>query len=402
MAYKNPYMPGAAHPPPYLAGREREREIFRRLLEQDVILENIILTGIRGIGKTVLLREFYKPDAIESGWMWAENDISESVSVGEDKLLTRIFTDLGGITGGWVVERREMQKIGFNAEPETRELRADSVFWKNAAENTPGLNSDKLKTILELAWLLMREHAPKKRGIVFAYDEAQNLGDSAARGQYPLSMLLDVFSSLQRQKIPFMLALTGLPPLHSKLVEARTFAERMFRVVVLQNLDETAAHDAVLKPLPKEDKETRRFFRDIKEMLYEYTKGYPYFIQYWCCKIYDYFHSTEKTDVNIITEIQKTLDGDFFAGRWAQLSDRQRDLLLAAAHAVKQGAKEFSVQDIVEHSIKLPKSFSSSHANQMLTALAQKGMVFKNRHGKYMFAVPMLDDYILRRHASDD
>ncbi|MBE8158399.1 MAG: ATP-binding protein [Betaproteobacteria bacterium] len=397
-------MPGAAHPPPYLAGREKEREIFQQLLTQDIILENIVLTGIRGIGKTVLLREFYKTDAIESGWMWAENDISESVSVSENQLLTRIFADLGVITGDWIVECREIQKIGFNAAPVMRELRADSGFWRVVAENTPGLSSDKLKKVLELAWRLMQGNAPEKRGIVFAYDEAQNFSDNAMREQYPLSLLLDVFSSLQRQKIPFMLALTGLPPLHSKLVEARTFAERMFSVVVLQNLDRKAAYDAILRPLPREDQETRKLFRQIETMLYNYTQGYPYFIQYWCWKLYDYFRSSGQSNVNIIREIQKSLDEDFFAGRWVQLSDRQRDILLAAARAIKQGTQEFSVQDVVEQSGKLPelqKPFSSSHANQMLTTLAQKGMVFKNRYGKYMFAVPMLDNYILRRHAPD-
>ena len=74
--------------------------------------------------------------------------------------------------------------------------------------------------------------------MIFAYDEAQNLADSPARDQYPLSLLLDVFQSIQRKNIPFMLALTGLPTLFPKLVEARTFAERMFRVVTLDRLDE--------------------------------------------------------------------------------------------------------------------------------------------------------------------
>ena len=127
-SYKNPYMPGAAHPPPYLAGRENERGEFRRLLEQNVILENIVLTGVRGVGKTSLLREFFKPDAVDRGWLWTENDISENVSVGEEILLTRLFADLGVITGDWIVARDEIQRIGFNAKSDVREMPTGSIY----------------------------------------------------------------------------------------------------------------------------------------------------------------------------------------------------------------------------------------------------------------------------------
>ena len=398
-SYKNPYTPGAAHPPPYLAGRNRERDEFRRLLRQDVVLKNVVLTGVRGVGKTSLLREFFKPDAIKSGWLWAENDISENVAVGEDKMLTRIFADLGLITGDWIVRRNEMPRIGFNAKPDVTELRADAVFWQNVADNAAGLNSDKLKAVLGLAWRMMQRYAPKKRGIVFAYDEAQNFSDNTPRGQYPLSLLLDVFSSLQRQKIPFMLALTGLPPLHGKLVDSRTFAERMFRVIMLQNLDRQSAADAVLKPLSQDAKNVRDYFGGIHEALYDITSGYPYFIQYWCSRLYDDYHAAPAQSESILVRIRRHLDEDFYAGRWAGLSDRQRDLLLAAAEAAADG-EEFTANDVVQHSSQFSKPFSASHVNQMLSALAQKGMVFKTRHGKYMFAVPKLDDYIRRQHSA--
>ena len=400
---RNPYTPGAAHAPPYLAGRDDERRAFRRLLEQDVILENVVLSGVRGIGKTALLREFYKRDALERGWLWAESDVSESVSSGESQLLTRIFTDLGVITGGWVVHHEEISGIGFNPVSETREIRADSRFWQNIADNTPGLNSDKLKKVLTVAWQLMQTHQPKKRGIVFAYDEAQNFDDNSARDQYPLSLLLEAFVFLQRQKIRFMLVLTGLPPLHSKLVAARTYAERMFRVVVLDHLSPAAADDAIMKPLSKSEPHIRSYFESIKEILYDFTGGYPYFIQYWCYALYDYVMSAPTdVNINIVKDIRERLDSDFFAARWEHLTDRQRDLLLAAANvSSRNDTGEFSVQATVSESGKLPQPFKPSHANQMLTELAEKGMVFKSRHGKYLFAVPMLGDYIRRRHSVD-
>ena len=83
--FKNPYRPGAGHMPPHLAGRQREYEEFDRLLTQDEILENMVLTGLRGVGKTVLL-ETFKPRAMQQGWLWASADLSESASISETAL----------------------------------------------------------------------------------------------------------------------------------------------------------------------------------------------------------------------------------------------------------------------------------------------------------------------------
>ena len=91
--FTNPFRPGAGHRPPYLAGRKSESNEFVRLLQQDVILENLILTGLRGVGKTVLLDTF-KPLAISSGWRWVGTDLSESSSISEDRMVLRLLTDL--------------------------------------------------------------------------------------------------------------------------------------------------------------------------------------------------------------------------------------------------------------------------------------------------------------------
>ena len=77
--FRNPFRPGAGHAPPHLAGRLEEREEFLRLLEQEAILENLLLTGLRGVGKTVLL-ETFKPLALRNGWFWAGADLSEHLA----------------------------------------------------------------------------------------------------------------------------------------------------------------------------------------------------------------------------------------------------------------------------------------------------------------------------------
>src|SRR5437870_8464323 len=114
---KNPFRPGAGPMPPYMAGRQLETEEFRRLLGQDAILENLVLTGLRGIGKTVLL-ETFKPAAIQAGWLWAGTDLSESTSISEENLATRLMTDLSVVTSSIEVADRERHKPGFTQEPE--------------------------------------------------------------------------------------------------------------------------------------------------------------------------------------------------------------------------------------------------------------------------------------------
>ena len=89
--FKNPFRPGAGQMPPYLAGRDGETREFHRFLAQDTILENMVLTGLRGVGKTVLL-ETFKPIAMKGDWLWVGADLSESTSVSEETIARRILS----------------------------------------------------------------------------------------------------------------------------------------------------------------------------------------------------------------------------------------------------------------------------------------------------------------------
>lgn len=106
--------------------------------------------------------------------------------------------------------------------------------------------------------------------------------------------------------------------------------------------------------------------------------------------------SGEKAAVPI-NEITRKLDNSFFAGRWARATDRQRELLIVIA-SLETCDEEFTVQEVSEQSAKrISKPFSPSHVNQMLAALSGAGLVCKNRHGKYSFAVPLLGRFIRRQ-----
>ena len=390
--FQNPYRPGAGHMPPYLAGRTEEEAEFRKLLTQDTILENFILTGLRGVGKTVLL-ERLKPIALGEGWGWIGTDLSEAASVNELSLALRILTDFSVLTSSITVPTKEKVAIGFASGTETGETAIDSEMLFHVFSATPGLTSDKLKAVLEFVW----KHLPKDefRGIIFAYDEAQNVSDHPKKEQYPLALLLDVFQSIQRKDIPFMLVLVGLPTLFPKLVEARTYAERMFRVVFLDKLNEEESRNAIIKPT--EDAECPiQFTADTVDMVVEITQGYPYFIQFVCREVFDIWTVKPETKIPE-TAIVAKLDTDFFAGRWARATDRQRELLTTIAN-LETCNDEFAVQDIVEKSKEISNNpFKSSHANQMLVSLSGAGLIYKHRHGRYSFAVPLLAGFIRRQ-----
>ena len=399
--FTNPFRPGAGHPPPYLAGRQAERAEFGRLLGQTTILENVVLTGLRGVGKTVLLDSF-RPLAIERGWIWVGTDLSESTSVSEDNIAIRLCTDLAPVTSGLVIEVERVRNMGF--KPDAQEVRHTLGYeaLMDLYDSIPGLAMDKLKEVLEVAWEAL-SRMPRVRGIIFAYDEAQNLSDQSAKEQYPLSLLLDCFQSLQRKGLPLMLVLTGLPTLFPKLVEARTFSERMFRVLFLQSLDRTESADAIRRPIADSDSPLQ-LGHEAVDTIVSMSGGYPYFIQFICREVYDAFIQRIDRDEQAwvpVTEIEHKLDTDFFAGRWARATDRQRELL-AAISRLDNCDDEFTVQEVVEASKRvLDKPFSSSHVNQMLATLAAQGLVYKNRHGRYSFAVPLLGRFIRRQaHAA--
>jgi hypothetical protein len=114
----------------------------------------------------------------------------------------------------------------------------------------------------------------------------------------------------------------------------------------------------------------------------------------WIAKI----HSGEVPSVPAKDIIRK-LDSDFFHGRWARATDRQRELLQVVS-LLPNADSEFTVQEVVNSSKELlSKGFTSSHVSQMLAHLADAGLVYKNRYGKYSLAVPLLSQFIQRQTA---
>ena len=389
----NPFKPGAWHMPPFLSGRHTEMKDFIELTHQSTILKNIIVTGLRWVGKTVFLEEMRKQIISTNRWRWVQNDISESSSISEENLATRMIADLSVVTNDIVVYQEEIQKIGFQIweHTEVTEMRLNYDFLTYIYHSAPWLASDKMKHLLEYVWQLLRENK-KDIGIIFAYDEAQNLDDHAKSEQYPLSLLLEVFQSLQRKWAPFLLVLTGLPTIFPKLVWARTYSERMFHTITLDHLSIEESKQAIVRPL--QGLESGYIFSEvIQDEIVRISWGYPYFIQFISKEVFDFYLSTHtEIDVNFLSQILHKLDEDFFMGRWSNTTDREQELLKVIAWIISDDA-EFSIQDILSTE---RIQMSSSQINQTLMRLINKGFLYKNRHGKYIFAVPLLGSFIKR------
>ena len=395
----NPYTPGAGYTPPHLAGREQEIEKFKKLLEQDKILKNPIFTGLRGVGKTVLLTEV-RPIAKKYNWVWVGKDFAESVFVNEDTMVMRLLADLSFFTSTQGYKKKEKQ-IGLKTESKEVVERFNLSFLTKFFQERPGLLSDKIQATFEYAWPLLERSG--KRGMIFAYDEAQIVTDQKEKDQYPLSMMLGLFQSLQKKGMRYMLLLSGLPSLYPKLVEARTYAERMFIVNSLGYLNEKDARDAIEIPLV--NKELKFTLDSINEIV-SLSGGYPYFIQFMCRECFDYFklqaELNSDSDPSVPVDlIMANLDSSFFAGRWMGIPERQKELLFIIAMIDKLG-EQFTSSQIQKSSDANAENyqiipFSKNDIAQTLGRLMDGRILYKVSHGRYSFAIPMFSDFIKRQ-----
>ncbi len=216
---ENPYRPGAGHTPPHLAGRTGEIDYFLRLLRQGFASENILITGLRGVGKTVLLDQM-RSIAQQEGWLWIGNDLSKSSSLSEDRLALRIITDLSEafsrVLAGENIGSGPPNANGQARDQAREQSEQDAMPYAFDAlramyERSPGLPSDKLRSIISRLGSLVKR--ARVSGLIFAYDEAQCLSDHAARDEYPMSVLIETVAALQRKDsvAPCLLVLSGLP-----------------------------------------------------------------------------------------------------------------------------------------------------------------------------------------------
>jgi len=323
--------------------------------------------------------------------------LSESASVSERSFATRVLTDISTLVSSFTIKEEIVNKIGFIPDVQDNQVKLTFKNLYSVYQITPGLESDKLKRALELIWNVVKD---KVRGIVLAYDEAHVLKDKVTDKEYPLSLLLEIIQYLQKKDIPYLLVLTGIPTLFPNLVEARTYAERMFQIITLDKLTEEETKEAIQKPIEVKNCPVSFSEHGINEIV-NFSSGYPYFIQFICKETFDSILQQIKVGVEnpnvVVVESVRKLDSDFYSGRWSRVSDRQQDLLKVIAK-LPNASDEFTVREISSLSEKmLPNPFKPAYINNIIIRLIEFGLIYKNKRGKYSFAVPLLADFINRQ-----
>jgi AAA ATPase domain len=401
---ENPYRPGAGHQPPFLAGRSGEQLHFKRMLTQSHLTDNVLVTGLRGFGKTVLLGQMQK--AAEAGeWLWIGNDLSESSALSEDRMALRILTDLAQVIAERIAQpdRAGLQPSeGLQGRLEQL-ARVDRDGFTFAAlkahyEQAPGLPSDRLRAVLMRVMKLAQK--VKLKGIVLAYDEAQCLSDRAAADQFPMSMLIETVSALQKKPGPvaLMLVLCGLPQVFDALTQARTYTERMFHVMTLERLSREETRAALTVPLATMSSQLNTPPALIEKVM-SLTGGYPYLIQFFGREMIEQLlenGGTLPAEKFPSSGAFERLDAGLFSARWNRTTDKQRELLGLIASRAPNANGEFSARELEQLRLETGDG-GETNITQMLGALCERGMLFRTRHGHYAFTVPMSEAMIARR-----
>jgi hypothetical protein len=403
---ENPYRPGAGHAPPFLAGRLAEQHHLKRLLQQPMITENILITGLRGYGKTVLL-DHMRTIAEENNWLWVGNDLSESASLTEERLALRILTDIAQALASRLqpaptpsLQARLDQKVGHIPYSQRDAFTFDGL--KQQYEQSPGLPSDRLKAVMARVTDLVQRL--RLNGIVLAYDEAQCLSDKAEQSEFPLSMLIETVSSLQKRSglSPCLLILSGLPQLFDALTSTRTYTERMFHVMPLERLSRQDTWTAIVQPIQKLMPPLYAPPALIDKVV-SMTGGYPYLIQFFGREVVDQIlenGGTLSAEQFPSAASFERLDAGLFSARWNRTTDKQRELLGVIARRPPPLKSDFSAHELEQ--LYERHEVSASSINQMMVALCERGMLYRTRHGQYAFTVPMSEAMILRRLRHDD
>lgn len=383
--HENPYTPNAGARPPVLVGRDAELEGFEVLLERlrrGHPEQSMIITGLRGVGKTVLLTAF-EARARERGWTTVEAEITK-------------HTDFGGRIAHLV--RRALLQIAPRSRWRQRAKRAAAVLRSfqltissegtvsagidvEAAEGLAdsGHLADDLTDLIVALGEAAAEH---ESGVVFLLDEIQFLDTAELE-----ALIAALHKTVQRQ-LPVTLVGAGLPQLPRLAGEAKSYAERLFKFPTIGRLDRDQAIEALVEPARAEGVE---FDPGAAEAVIDYTQGYPYFIQEYGNVVWDL--TTEppiaRDDVDSAREaVEAKLDGNFFRVRVERTSELELDYLRAMAEL---GPDPQQARDVAER-----LGRTSQQLGPTRSRLIDKGLLYTPGHGLAAFTVPQFDAFLRR------
>ena len=268
----NPYSPGAGRKPSALVGRDRQRQEWThaiRRVELGRSAQPVVLYGLRGVGKTVLLSDFRR-SALDAGWMVAQGEAGAGLSLrkGLGEALHGPLTDLALPSAGTRLLRALKTALSFKASYDTSgawNFGLDLSDVGGGGADTGSFETDLRKIIQDVAAAAEEEGA----GLAVLIDEAQDLPAEE------LTALCAIAHRAMQDDWRVLFALAGLPSLPRILAEAKSYSER-FKYESVEALDADLARDAIVRPARAEQV---GWNADAVELIVAESRGYPYFLQ---------------------------------------------------------------------------------------------------------------------------
>lgn len=389
---KNPYRPGAATAPRFLAGRDEQISRFAKMLQAaPEIPANLRLTGLRGVGKSVLLKQL---EEVAKTAHWSVVRVQLEPRHNTERELSALVVSLAENA-----TRRMSTARAIRGKMSDAVLASRQIFTAKFEDITFGM-AGASDTETELARVLfdVTEAAGKTghQGFAILLDEAQVVRDDKDReGQHPLSMLVASVNVLQEAGLPIALVLCGLPTLRANLQKARTYSERMFKGENIGELPAGPARDAFIIPL--EGTHVTADEELVARVLDE-VEGFPFFIQLWGAELWDAASDAgiSTFTVAMLDEIEshiyQRLDEDFYAGRVDALTAAEQDILMLGADCPYPPLK---TADIRARSAR-----KQGNINVLMGRVAEQGVLYRVQNGQYEYTAPKFHAYLKRRAAA--
>ena len=392
---RNPYAPGAGQRPPELAGRDEQLAAF------DVVLERVargraerslVLTGLRGVGKTVLLNAL-RSAAVRRGWGTGKLEARPDLPLRRplSSALHQAVRELGHpeeeqrdhVLG--VLRAFAERDAGRDAKLRDRWSPGIDVPAARGRADSGDIEIDLVELLTEVGGLAQ----DLGKGVAVFLDEMQDLGPA------DVSALCAACHEISQSGLPVIVVGAGLPHLPAVLSASKSYSERLFAYQRIDRLSRDAADRALAAPAAEEDAE---FTPEGLEAMYAATGGYPYFIQAYGKTVWDLAPRSPITadDVAVAApEAERELAVGFFGSRYERATPAERDYLRAMADAAsgEDPVGAVATADVAAVLGKKPQSLSPAR-----DALLKKGLIYSGERGRIAFTVPHFGRY-LRDHA---
>ena len=377
---RNPYAPGAGQRPPELAGRDPQLEAFRFVVERVAKgrpERSIVLVGLRGVGKTVLLNAM-RSRAVRAGWGTGKLEARPEQGIRRPlgAALHMAIRELGhpDATGVLSTLKAFVERAApANAKAYDRWNSGISAPTVTGRADSGDIEIDLVELLTDVAGLA----ADQGKGVAVFIDEMQDLGAD------DVSALCAACHELGQQGLPLIVVGAGLPHLPAVLSASKSYSERLFAYARIDRLDRPAADLALASPAAEEDV---RFTDEALDEMYRVTGGYPYFVQAYGKVVWDLAPGTPigGDDVRVAApEAEHELAVGFFGSRLERATAAERDYLRAMAEADPDDAGAVPSGRVAEVLGRKPQSLSPAR-----DALIKKGLIYASERGRIAFTVP--------------